>query len=233
MIDLTTEMAELWAALGPGRRHRGRVILFVSALAGEGTSTVAREYARLAAVRARRPVWLIDADLVQQGQMEAVGREPDRFGQLGRPAQASPDGSSFFAVSPPLVGRDGQPVAPARLLTARPALGGRLWVTRFNQEILRSGQRAEATDDSRYWDAIRAHAETIVIDAPSADRSDLALILAPLVDVTVLVVAGQATEAAAPVALRDEIEAVGGHIAGVVVNRSTYRAPQLLRRRSA
>ena len=124
-------------------------------------------------------------------------------------------------------------MAPARLLTARPALGGRLWVTRFNQEILRSGQRAEATDDSRYWDAIRAHAETIVIDAPSADRSDLALVLAPLADVTVLVVAGQATEASAPVALRDEIEAVGGSIAGVVVNRSTYRAPTLLRRRSA
>jgi Mrp family chromosome partitioning ATPase len=233
MIDLTTEMAELWAALGPGRRHRGRVVLFVSALAGEGTSTVAREYARLAAVRARKPVWLIDGDLVQQDQMQTVGGDPERFGQLGRPAHASPDGSSFFTISPPLVGRGGQPVAPARLITARPALGGRLWVTRFNQEILRSGQRAEATDDSRYWDALRAHAETIVIDAPSADRSDLALVLAPLADLTVLVVAGQATDAAAPMALRDEIEAVGGTIAGVVVNRSTYRAPPLLRRLTA
>ncbi len=233
MIDLTTEMAELWAALGPGRGHRGRVVLFVSALAGEGTSTVAREYARLAAVRARRPVWLIDADLLQQDQMSAIGGDPERFGQLGRPAHASPDGSSFFAITPPLVGKDGQPVAPARLLTARPALGGRLWVTRFNQGVLRSGQRAEAIDDGRYWDALRGHAETVVIDAPSADRSDLALILAPLADVTVLVVAGQATEAAAPVALRDEIEAVGGNIAGVVVNRSTYRAPQLLRRLTA
>ena len=233
MIDLTTEMAELWAALGPGRRHRGRVVLFVSALAGEGKSTVAREYARLAAVRARKPVWLIDGDLVQQDQMQTVGGDPERFGQLGRPAHASPDGSSFFTISPPLVGRDGQPVAPARLITARPALGGRLWVTRFNQEILRSGQRAEATDDSRYWDALRAHAETIVIDAPSADRSDLALVLAPLADLTVLVVAGQATDAAAPMALRDEIEAVGGTIAGVVVNRSTYRAPPLLRRLTA
>ena len=233
MIDLTTEMAELWAALGPGRGHRARVVLVVSALAGEGTSTVAREYARLAAVRARRPGWLIDADLLKLDPMCAFGGDPERFGQLGRPAHASPDGSSFFAITPPLVGKDGQPVAPARLLTARPALGGRLWVTRFNQEVLRSGQRAEAIDDGRYWDALRGHAETVVIDAPSADRSDLALILAPLADVTVLVVAGQATEAAAPVALRDEIEAVGGNIAGVVVNRSTYRAPPLLRRLTA
>ena len=233
MIDLTTEMAELWAALGPGRGHRGRVVLFVSALSGEGSSTVAREYARLAAVRARRPVWLIDADLLQQDQMATIGKDAVRFGQLGRPAHASPDGSCFFTITPPLKGRDGLAVAPARLLTARPALGGRLWVTRFNQEVLRSGQRAEAIDDGRYWDALRGHAETIVIDAPSADRSDLALVLAPLADVTVLVVAGQATEAAAPVALRDEIEAVGGTIAGVVVNRSTYQAPPLLRRLSA
>lgn len=233
MIDLTTEMAELWAALGPGRGHRGRVVLFVSALSGEGTSTVAREYARLAAVRARRPVWLIDADLLQQDQMTTIGNDTVRFGQLGRPAYASPDGSSFFTITPPLKARDGQAVAPARLLTARPVLGGRLWVTRFNQEVLRSGQRAEAIDDGRYWDALRGHAETIVIDAPSADRSDLALVLAPLADVTVLVVAGQATEASAPVALRDEIEAVGGTIAGVVVNRSTYQAPPLLRRLSA
>ena len=59
MVDLTTEMAGLWAALGPAPAHRGRVIQFVSATSGEGVSTVAREYARLAAVRARKPVWLI------------------------------------------------------------------------------------------------------------------------------------------------------------------------------
>ncbi len=70
MVDLTTEMAGLWAALGPAPAHRGRVILFAAATSGEGVSTVAREFARMAAVRGRRPVWLIDGDLSQQGQME-------------------------------------------------------------------------------------------------------------------------------------------------------------------
>ena len=72
MVDLTSEMAALWAALGPAPAHRGRVIQIAAANTGEGVSTVAREYARLAAVRARRPVWLIDGDLAQQGQLEAV-----------------------------------------------------------------------------------------------------------------------------------------------------------------
>ena len=230
MVDLTSEMAALWAALGPAPGHRGRVVQIAAASSGEGVSTVAREYARLAAVRARRPVWLIDADLAQQGQMEAVAGEPDRFGMLGKAAIATPDGSIFFAVTPRIMDRAGKPVHPARLMTARPCLGGRLWVTRFAAEHLRSGQRAEAVSDARYWDALRKHADTVVIDAPAADRNDMAITLAPFVDATVLVVAAESGAANEPLLLRDEIEAVGGKIAGVVVNRSTYNPPAFLKR---
>lgn len=230
MVDLTSEMAALWAALGPAPGHRGRVVQIAAASSGEGVSTIAREYARLAAVRARRPVWLIDADLSQQGQMEAVASQPDRFGALGKAAIATPDGSIFFAITPRIMDRAGKPVHPARLMTARPCLGGRLWVTRFAAEHLRSGQRAEAVSDARYWDALKKHADTVVIDAPAADRSDLAITLAPFVDATVLVVAADSTAANEPLMLRDEIEAVGGRIAGVVVNRSTYNPPAFLKR---
>lgn len=230
MVDLTSEMAALWAALGPAPGHRGRVVQIAAASSGEGVSTVAREYARLAAVRARKPVWLIDADLAQQGQMEAVAAEPDRFGRLGKAAIATPDGSIFFAVTPRIMDRQGRPVHPARLIRARPCLGGRLWVTRFATESLRSGQRAEAVSDSCYWDALRKHADTVVIDAPAADRNSLSITLAPYVDATVLVVAADSTAANEPLILRDEIEAAGGRIAGVVVNRSTYNPPAFLRR---
>jgi len=230
MVDLTTEMAALWAALGPAPGHRGRVVQIAAANSGEGVSTVAREYARLAAVRARRPVWLVDGDLAQQGQLEAVAGAPDRFGALGRAAMATPDGSIFFAVTPRIMDRAGKPVHPARLMTARPCLGGRLWVTRFAAEHLRSGQRAETLADPRYWDALRRHADTVVIDSPAADRNSMAITLAPFVDATVLVVAAESTSAADPLILRDEIEAAGGKIAGVVVNRSTYKPPAFLKR---
>ena len=230
MVDLTSEMAALWAALGPAPGHRGRVVQIAAANSGEGVSTVAREYARLAAVRARRPVWLIDADLAQQGQLEAVAAQPDRFGALGKAAMATPDGSIFFAVTPRIMDRAGKPVHPARLLTARPCLGGRLWVTRFAVETLRSGQRVEVIGEPGYWDALRKHADTVVIDSPAADRNAMAIALAPFVDATVLVVAAESTAAGDPLILRDEIEAAGGKIAGVVVNRSTYKPPSFLRR---
>lgn len=193
-------------------------------------STVAREFARLAAVRARKPVWLVDADLAQQGQQDAVAADPERFGRLGDTVAASPDGSIFYAVSPQLVGRSGDPVPASRLLTARPCLGGRLFVSRFRIESLRSGQRVEALPDPAYWDAMRRHTDTVVIDSPAAERSDTSIVLAPFVDATVLVVAAESTAANEPVILRDEIEAVGGRIAGVVVNRSRYKPPGFLKR---
>ena len=230
MVDLTSEMAGLWASLGPAAAHRGRVIQIAAAGSGEGVSTVAREYARVAAVRARRPVWLVDGDLAQQGQLEAIASEPERFGRIGRAAQASPDGSCFFAVSPRLTDREGRPAPPSRLLTARPCLGGRLWVTRFATEHLRSGQRAAVVPQPHYWDALRKHADTVVIDAPAGERNDMAVILAPFVDATVIVVAAETTGADEPLALRDEIEAAGGRIAGVVMNRSTWSPPGFLRR---
>jgi Mrp family chromosome partitioning ATPase len=103
-------------------------------------------------------------------------------------------------------------------------------VTRFATEALRSGQRGEALADARYWDALRKHADTVVIDAPAADRNSLAITLAPFVDATVLVVAAESTAPNEPLILRDEIEAAGGRIAGVVVNRSTYKPPAFLSR---
>ena len=230
MIDLTSEMAALWAALGPAPGHRGRVVQIAAANTGEGVSTIAREYARLAAVRARRPVWLVDADLAQQGQLEAIIAAPDRFGRVSKPALITPDGSIFFAVTPRVMDREGKPVHPARMITGRSCLGGRLWVTRFAGESLRSGQRAEIIGDASYWDALRRHADTVVIDSPAADRSDAAITLAPFVDTTVLVVAAESTAAGDPMIVRDEIEAVGGRIAGVVVNRSTWKPPAFLRR---
>lgn len=230
MVDLTQEMASLWTALGPGPPDRGRVIQFIASTSGEGTSSVAREFARLAAARARKPVWLIDADFANQTQQAEVNRQPDRFGALGAPVAASPNGSAFFTVQPAMRARDGRTIADSRLVSARPCLGRRLWVTQFRGDVLSAGQRALALPRPAYWDAMRRHAETIVIDSPAAERSDFGLTLAPFADQVVLVVAAEAADAAAGAALRDELENAGARCAGIVFNRSVVEAPRFLRR---
>lgn len=229
MVDLTAEMAGLWTALGAAPSHRGRLIMFVSAKTGEGASTVSREFARLAAVRAEKPVWLIDADLGRQEQQIQMIQHPERFGRAGSAVAASPDGSCFFAVKPAFVDDAGRRVRPARLLTAKPFLGRRLYVSRFQQEALKAGQNAIILRQGDYWAALAHHADTVIVDVPAADRSDAAMMLAPFMDDVVMVV-GERGDVGPSLGLRTQIASVGGRLSGVVINRATYQPPKALRR---
>ena len=64
-IDLTAELIELVERLEPIARPggRGRAMMIMGAGRQTGASTVAREFARIAAARSRRGVWLFDLDL--------------------------------------------------------------------------------------------------------------------------------------------------------------------------
>ena len=229
MVNLTAEMAQLWASLGPPRPGRGRVIQFACASRGEGSSTIAREFARFAAGRAQRPVWLIDLDLMGPGQHAAVSAEAGRYGPLGRPAIASPDGSSFFTVQPPGRDRQGRAIADASYLAGQNAGGSRLWVARFRRDRLAGGQVPHLVSSPDYWNAMRRHAEMVVVDSPSADRSEAAVAMAPLMDTTVLVVAADGQDTRGPAALRDAIEQAGGRCAGMVFNRARIETPGFLK----
>jgi len=229
MIDLTAEMAQLWSSLRTPAPGHARVIQFVAATAGEGTSTVAREFARYATDHVSKAVWLVDLDLMNAPQYFALSAEPGRFGLLGRQTAASPDGSVFFTVQPPSRGADGQTWPDARYLVAHPAGGSRLWVTRFRRENLKANQAAHITPTADYWNALRKHADLIVVDAPAADRSTAALTVAPFMDYSVLVVAADEGDAARPMALKESILAAGGRCAGLVFNRATVQPPGFLR----
>lgn len=229
MVDLTPEMAQLWASLRASPKGMARVIQFVSARGGEGTSTVAREFARYAVDRVRRSVWLVDLDLMDSPQNDAMAAQSGRYGELGRQTAASPDGSTFFTVQPPARGEQGRPLADSRFLVAYPVGGPKFWVTRFRREDLRPRQTVHILPTGDYWKALRRHADLIVVDSPAADRSTAALTVAPFMDCTVLVVAADEGDAAGPAGLKDSIIAAGGRCAGLVLNRATVEPPGFLR----
>jgi Mrp family chromosome partitioning ATPase len=230
MVDLTSEMAELWTALGAPNSGPARAIQFVAAAAGEGASTVAREFAFFASKRARRPVWLVDLDLVEAPQHRAIAAEPGRYGALGKQSAASPDGSAFFSVQPPMPTRQEPPWPDARFIVAHPVGGAKLWVTRFRSEALQPGQSPRAVPTDTYWRALRRHAELIVVDAPAYDHSTSAVTVAPWMDTTVIVVAADAPDAAGAATLTAAIENAGGHCAGLVFNKARDDTPPFLRR---
>ncbi len=229
MVDLTPEMAQLWTSLGPPPPGPARVIEFISARSGEGTSTVAREFARFAAQRTRGAVWLVDLDFSDQAQYRAIAAEPKRFGALGAATAASPDKSCFFTVQPPARDAEGRIVADTRYLVAHPVGGARLWVTRFRREMIHAGQGVRVVQAPDYWNALRRHAELVVVDAPAVDRAATGLTLAPFMDLSVLVLAEGGADAQGAAALKSAIEGGGGCCAGLVFNRASLEPPGFLK----
>jgi len=229
MVDLSDEMFDLARALGPATGDSARLVQFVSGESGEGTSTCAREFARVVAERAVKGVWLIELDLMRGDQYAAISEDPETYGFVGAAVRASPDGGSFFSVTPEVRGLDGRPWAASRYLAAYPVGGRRFWVTRFRQEALRSGQAVSILGKSPYWTAMRRHADWVVVDAPAYARSKACLAVASEMDANVLVVAADRRDAAAPQALKGAIERAGGYCAGMVLNRAAEEAPQMLK----
>src|SRR5579871_1480754 len=230
MVDLTSEMAELWTSLGAPTAGPTRAIQFVAAATGEGASTVAREFAFFASKRARKGVWLVDLDLAEAPQHRAIAAEAGRYGALGKPSAASPDGSAFFTVQPPTRSKEGAVWPDARFLVAYPVGGPRLWVTRFRCEALQQPpQTVHLLPTDAYWQALRRHAELIVVDAPALDVSTSALTVAARMDANVIVLAADARDAGRAAALKSEIQKAGGRVAGLVFNKARPSAPSLRR----
>ncbi|MET0294818.1 MAG: sugar kinase [Phenylobacterium sp.] len=229
MVDLSSEMAELWASLGAPAAGAARIVQFIAARRGEGTSTVARELAHFAARTAGRSVWLVDLDLLRSGQYAALRAESDRYGPLEGVAGASPDGSSFFTVRPPADAEDGRPIPDAAYLISQKVGPGRWWVTRFRREALQGGRHVHVLPTPDYWRALRSHVDLVIVDSPAAERSQAGLTVAPFMDQTVLVVAADQPEVAAPARLREAIEGAGGQAAGLFFNRGVVETPPFLK----
>jgi Mrp family chromosome partitioning ATPase len=230
MVDLSAEMAELWASLGGTSPGRARAVQFVAARRGEGVSTVAREFAAYAAARAGRSVWLVDLDLFSSPQHAAIAASPEMYGPLGKAVAATPaDGSTFFTVQPPTLMPDGSAAPDSRFLVAHAVGQNKWWVTRFRADVLKGSQNVHVLPSADYWSALKRHADLVVVDCPSADRSQSALTIAPFMDQTVLVVAADQPDVQAPARLRDALQGAGGRVAGVFFNRAQVEAPGFLR----
>ena len=228
MVDLTAEMAELHDRLSAVPGGPGRVLQFVSATPGEGVSTVAREFAWVAAQGARRGVWLLELDLFRGEHYDAVSLDPGRFGPLGAPTRASPNATCFFTVDPKLQGVDGRPWPDIRYLDAYPVGDKRFWITRFRRDALKPGQDVRIVNTPGYWNTLRSHADVVVIDAPAASRSPVAAAMAPLVDASVLVVSGDRREVGSAQRLKAALGEAGGRCAGMVFNRAPKAPPRFL-----
>ena len=193
--------------------------MFVSANEGDGTSSVAASFALLAARKAQKSAWLVDLDLRRNAAFRAFETGFARgVGKPGRAYDASLRTEPIYSVTAPVKLTPGTKPA-TRLLSVHEIDRTRLLVSRFRNELVQKGQRVHLRTQADWWARVRQAADWVVVDAPAPPRSGAGLSFVEEMDGVFIVVKADETRAEDVAGLRDEIEAHGGRVAGVVLNR--------------
>lgn len=202
-MNLTADLSQLIDQLEPIARPggQGRALMVMGSRRGAGTSTVAREIARLAALRSERGVWLFDLDFGGNAQAKSVRAQGQAF-------DASFGRSPFWTV------RSGE--GRARIV-ARRSVVPNLYVTELQAEPgavkgIALGAREE------YWTALRQSIDLAVIDAPGNSKAPLSMVAD--LDGVILVADARDPNPQGLAARRAAIEERGGVVAGLILNRS-------------
>lgn len=197
-------------AAQPHRNGGGRAIMFVAARRKEGVTTAARAVADAAV----GPVYAIDLDLKRNALAKALSER----GPLGPKVDGQLGGVSLYTL------RSAQG-APLREVT--PAFGfhrvgaSRIYAGVFDSRVLPHGARVAVSAGPDYWDAARAALAHTIIDAPSLDRSEIALRVAPHMDGVVLVVGADRGAAPAAIAAKAALDKAGANVIGLVYAGAT------------
>lgn len=216
MRDLRQDLSGLWRAASHVAPAKGaRVVMFISAHKGEGTSSAAASFALMAASRAVRTAWLVDLDIRRNYQYTSFAQ--GILKDVGRPGHAL-DASLGTEQIYTVAGHEAD-LSYGKLLNAHQIDGLRLLVTRFRSDRLAVGQRVRLRPGPAWWTALRAAADWVVIDAPALERTRAGLSFVSQADAVVLVVKADVTSASDVSALRQDVEAQGGNVIGVVMNR--------------
>lgn len=218
MRDLRADLHELYRSLSQTpSTEGGRAVMFIAARSGEGTSSVATAFALLAAEQARKPVWLVDLDLKRNHLFNtfAVGPFAEAFGGVGPPYSAALKTQPFFSIEPESL----ETAQGLGLFTAHRVGETRLMVTQFDASRLASGQSIRIRTQPAYWQTVRAATDWAVVDAPALELATAGLAIAAQMDETVIVVNADDTCPNDVETVRRQIEAYGGRVAGVVLNR--------------
>ncbi|MFN4090242.1 MAG: hypothetical protein ACK4QW_14535 [Alphaproteobacteria bacterium] len=233
-LALLSEMQRLYTVLNPPLADgEGRVVQFVSAQPGVGTSTIARAFARAATLQAQQYVTLLDLNATGPSQydwFEQASRR-DRNLAMGDPIDIGVDPTPLWRLSGEHVVTELPNAARGPLMSFHRVGASRLLVSRFRHESLREGQTAQLGNQPTFWDNLRSRINFTVVDTPAASRSVDAIGASTLADMVVLVVEAEATRVPVMADLRDLLLARGANLAGVVLNKRRFYIPEAIYRR--
>ncbi len=201
-LGLEDEMLSLYKVIETILPHlKSRIIQFISAREGEGTSTISREFAKVVADLIGHSVLLMDADRLNHSQ--------DRFFDIG-------SGIDWVDVL-----RSGRNIEEAFQLAGE----SKLFVSGCSNSSVSTPEIFNASFD-RMCEKLRANFDLVLIDSAPLATSPDGLAIASKVDGVVLVVEAEKTRWQTVARLRDSISRVGGNILGVALNKRRFYIPE-------
>lgn len=184
----------------------GRCVMLVAPRAKEGVTSAACAVAQAAGPGA---VYAIDLDLRRNGFAKALVSK----GALGPKVDGKFNGASFYGV------QDARGQADMQLkpyFSFHRVGQSRVYAGLFDSRAMPQGARVQVAAAADYWDAARAVGATVVVDAPSLDRSQIALRVAKHMDGVVLVVSSERGSAPAALAAKSALTAAGANVMGLI-----------------
>jgi protein-tyrosine kinase len=204
-LHIEEEMLNLYQSIESLLPQRPRkIILFIGSQEGEGTSTIAREFARAAAFKIGKSVLLLDAHGVQPSNHHFFPVKLDT-GWLESVKSRRGIGGALYQVQ------------GSGFLASRSSDGG----------PSRSDVFLSASIDS-FWNILKHRFDLIVIDSPPLTQSPEGLAIAPKVDGVVIVVEAERTRWTVAESVKKRLSKMGANILGIVFNKRRYYIPQAI-----
>ncbi len=188
-------------------RLKCRTVQFVGTSSGEGTSTVARECARTAALKLGKSVLLLDAGHNGPGQAA--------YFELGKPM------SWEKAV------QEGRSIRESFCRVDRTSL----FVSHIAMDSAPGKPLFDLPHIHFFLEELKQDFDFILIDSPAASKYPTSLLLSNMVNGVVLIVEAEKTRWQVVDQMKKKIENQGGNILGVVLNKRRYPIPDAIYKR--
>jgi Mrp family chromosome partitioning ATPase len=199
-LGLEREMLRLAHAIEV-RLGRRNVVQFIGSEDGEGTATIAREFAWTMARQSGRPVLLVDASPTQLEHHRAYALQPGLSLDVALREHDIED-------------------------SLRQVPASNVYLAVLSKDAIQLPKEGTVAGGRDPWAAVRDRFAFILVSSPPINRSTAGLNLCPRVDGVVLVVEAEGTSAPVVRNVRDHIMNARGNILGVVFNKQRYYIPE-------
>jgi len=183
------------------------VVMIIGSHSNEGTSTVARQLAKIASLRLGKAVLLIDLD------------------------RSRPEFQVFVDVAPECnleeVVKTDAPVEKSFCQVEDSSL----YVMPLFQQSSLNPRTLDSAKDAMFWEALRDRFDMIILDTPPATLYPDGLSLVRQVDGVILVVEAEKTRWPVALGVKEKIIKNGGNVLGIVFNKRRFYIPTWLYKR--